>query len=600
MGAAGILSSLGNMANEQRLHDRGRGELLSDQDRQMRAKQITDALEAGRTYGTLTPEQQSQAMDELHGLYNQPQHMPFLVDALKRVTGAVKGAYQGAVHPNAPAQNPSANVSSAAPSPIARPTFGGSPMLPKQDVSIPVTPQNPQMGMESASPAPPMQAAPAASAAPSVPPPRAPQSVGEIIASAYPRGGTFNAQMQKMITQYQLMNQGKLGVAQINAFGKKLPIAGDALPENAIGPDGQPIPAEMRTGPYIRQGYFEDPNTGEPIPTYVRQAVKQTTTSANGQRLALDPYTGTVKGSYGTVQAPTVSTRETLGKDNKGNTVAVPLTSTRTPISSGAGNVPSMPVAGQSQQPSVGSTLKRRSAPSRSSNAAPRSAGRVIPNFTPAANLGADDLETQAQMVADGRMAPAEIKGGRADAGRVLARAKQINPDLNVAQNDIDYSFMKNTGTQNTLSYLNSLTGVNGQSGNLDEIVRLSKGVGNGSFKPLNSLRNEVQSHLISDPKRAAFASAVVEVGDQIAKVLQGGGTGSGTSDAKLKQGLEMLNRNFSPAEFAAVASELKTLLSNRKMGLTQGRKVGSTLQSAPKPSGKSLDDEIMKAIGGK
>lgn len=587
MGTTGLLSQLGDISNENRLHQRSRTELLGDQDRKQRADQITAALESARTYGTLTPEQQQQALDELHGLYNQPQHMPLLLDAVNRVKGAIRGAIhpnqpqaqpQVSAQPNLPVQptipaqapsvesnTPGVNLSQLPLSAVVRPTFGGQPAM----------------------------------AQPSTPAPQKPMSIGDIIASSYPSGGTFGAQLQKMQKQIELQNAGKFGVAQINAFGKKMPIAGEALPQDAIGPDGQPIPANARTGPYVRQGFIED-DAGNYIPTYVRQAVRLGTTTGGGQRLSINPYTGAVQGSYGAVQAPTTSTHEVLGKDDQGNTVAQALTSTRTPVVSSS--IPSMPVAGQQPvQPAatpaqgVGGTLKssKKGALSPAETAAPKGQ-RVLQNFTPMANLGQNDLESQAQMLANGQMAPSEIKGGRGDAGRILARANELRQQngqepLNVAQADIDYSFLKSPKTQETLSYLNSV------DKSLNRVSELSHKINRTNFPLVNSAEFKALA-ATGDTDEARYVTAVTEVADQVAKILQGGG--NTTSDKKMQQALDVLNGTGSKAVIDAKVDELKHLLANRKAGLTEGRTVGSSLK---KPTNsKSLDDEIMKAIGGK
>ncbi len=48
------------------------------------------------------------------------------------------------------------------------------------------------------------------------------------------------------------------------------------------------------------------------------------------------------------------------------------------------------------------------------------------------------------------------------------------------------------------------------------------------------------------------FQTDKVLVGDEIAKILQGGGTGSGTSDAKLKQAADLVKESDSPAAIRA------------------------------------------------
>ena len=63
----------------------------------------------------------------------------------------------------------------------------------------------------------------------------------------------------------------------------------------------------------------------------------------------------------------------------------------------------------------------------------------------------------------------------------------------------------------------------------------------------------------------AAYYTAVTEVADQVAKILQGGGAGGGTSDAKLKQASELFDKGFSKDSINAVSTTLRDLLANRK-----------------------------------
>lgn len=585
MGTTGLLSQLGDISNENRLHQRSRTELLGDQDRKQRADQITAALESARTYGTLTPEQHQQALDELHGLYNQPQHMPLLMDAVNRVKGAIRGAIhpnqqqpqQTSTQPNLPVQptvptqnptqpsvesnTPGVNLSQLPLSAVIRPTFGGQPAM----------------------------------AQPAAPPvPQKPMTIGDIIANSYPAGGTFGAQLQKMQKQIELQNAGKLGVAQINSFGKRIPIAGEALPDDAIGPDGQPIPAGARTGPYIRQGFIED-EAGNYIPTYVRQAVRLGTTTGGGQRLSINPYTGAVQGSYGAVQAPTTSTHEVLGKNDAGQTVAQALTSTRAPVISGG--IPSMPVAGQTpaaplgtspsattqvqppkSSPKVGQTLKPQSS-------APNGQ-RVLSNFVPIANLSPEDIQAQAEGIQSGTLAPSQAKGGRGDVGRIQSQAMRGGTNLQEAE--ANYKFNAAQPTQNRLASIDYLTGKDGNGGAFKVVNELSGKINRTSFPPINSV--EFNALLNSgDVDTVRYLGAIKEVADQIGNVFSGGG--STTTDAKMNQAISILNHNFTKAQIDGLIGQggtLRQLLNERKQSLHKGS-VSNTL----KPDAKKKDDPL-------
>jgi hypothetical protein len=171
---------------------------------------------------------------------------------------------------------------------------------------------------------------------------------------------------------------------------------------------------------------------------------------------------------------------------------------------------------------------------------------------------------------------------GNEDPTQFSKRSKTYNSDLaraneysyarygkpwDPAQATIDYKFAQNTGTQNTLKYLNSLTGANDTGGNLAELVNASNRVNRTDFPALNNAaawaRLETGNVAI-----AQYHTAVTEVADQVAKILQGGNGGGGTSDAKLKQANDLFKAGFSKDVLKGVADELRPLLANRKTEL--------------------------------
>lgn len=152
------------------------------------------------------------------------------------------------------------------------------------------------------------------------------------------------------------------------------------------------------------------------------------------------------------------------------------------------------------------------------------------------------------------------------DEARSYSLAKYGRP-FDLARAQSDYKFANNPATQNTLRYLNSLTGSDNKSGNLGELFRLSDTINRTEFPALNNA--EAWARLqTGDPQMASYYSAVTEVADQVAKIVQGGGSGSGTSDAKLKQASELFSRGFTKDQIKGVSQTLRTLLANRKTEL--------------------------------
>ena len=70
---------------------------LTDQQRELKANDLESQLEMGRKYGTLTPEQQKQYVDQITGLYSKPEQQGSLLQRIHKAihpTGTVRQAAQ--------------------------------------------------------------------------------------------------------------------------------------------------------------------------------------------------------------------------------------------------------------------------------------------------------------------------------------------------------------------------------------------------------------------------------------------------------------------------------------------------------------------------
>lgn len=175
-------------------------------------------------------------------------------------------------------------------------------------------------------------------------------------------------------------------------------------------------------------------------------------------------------------------------------------------------------------------------------------------------------------MLVEGDADPSQVKNARngmsAQQQEQLASQysmEKYGKPFNMAKAQSDYKFANNTQTQNTLKYLNSLTGADNKSGNLAALVDQSNKITRTKFPAINDA--EAWARLeTGDPGIASYKAAVTEVADQVAKILQGGG--SGTSDTKMKQAQELFRSGFTKEQINGVAGTLRTLLSNRKTEL--------------------------------
>ena len=186
-----------------------------------------------------------------------------------------------------------------------------------------------------------------------------------------------------------------------------------------------------------------------------------------------------------------------------------------------------------------------------------------------AAQFGGQTLEHTASQLVEGNEDPSQLTKRSKNYDATLAAAddysmKHYGVHFSPAQAGIDYKFAMNPSTQNTLKYLNSLTGADNRSGNLGELVNLSNKIKRTQFPALNDTAAWARLQA-GDPQMAAYFAAVTEISDQVAKIMQGGGSGSGTSDAKIKQAMELFDKGFNKDQISAISGELRNLLANRK-----------------------------------
>jgi hypothetical protein len=183
-----------------------------------------------------------------------------------------------------------------------------------------------------------------------------------------------------------------------------------------------------------------------------------------------------------------------------------------------------------------------------------------------------DTVSSLSQQLVNGFLAPSELSKRTAGAGAnynaILKAADEYSMSttgkhFNIAQADRDYKFASRPQTQDTLNYLGSLVGGVGQTGNLDELVSKSNSINRTTFPAINSAQYYALIQA-GDPNVVAYLTTVTEVSDQIAKILQGGGTGGGTSDAKLRQAQSLFQTGFSKAQVIATVNAIKPLLMNR------------------------------------
>lgn len=198
-------------------------------------------------------------------------------------------------------------------------------------------------------------------------------------------------------------------------------------------------------------------------------------------------------------------------------------------------------------------------------------AGREPEKTSAEEAIAPDDVAGAAQAILAGRMAPSQLSlvGGMGSRGvkfkqAVVAEVNKQNPAFNWQQAESGYQFGKSPATQTTVRYLD----------NVSKTIPMLRDA-NKVFK-----RSNVQfvNDVIKSGKKqfgnvdvADFDFKNTLLADEIAKVLQGGGTGSGTSDAKLRQAQDLLNGRMTPAQYDAVLDAADEMLKVRRDTLTKG-----------------------------
>lgn len=181
------------------------------------------------------------------------------------------------------------------------------------------------------------------------------------------------------------------------------------------------------------------------------------------------------------------------------------------------------------------------------------------------AGLAADDIIAH-------RLAPSQLSsifGGFGTSGQsfkrmVYAEAKKRDKEFNFEQAEAEYALTKSQGFQNTVRYLDSTRN------SIPEVLKTAQALANGKIKLVNTAQNIALAQT-NNIDLGKFNTARLLVADEIGKILAGGGTGSGTSDAKLNQAMKLIKESDDPALVASNMAEVNLLLGYRRGALTKG-----------------------------
>lgn len=229
--------------------------------------------------------------------------------------------------------------------------------------------------------------------------------------------------------------------------------------------------------------------------------------------------------------------------------------------------------------------------PAQGGGGQPAGSGAAAPQRTPEQN-DADDLLNH-------RTSPSLLMsqiGGRgmqktAYVNRVKTELRKQDPSFNWEEAESSYQLAKSPGFQQTVRYMDSV------QNSMPRLQQAADTLANGNVRAISALTNAGKNQF-NNVDLKSFQTDRALVGDEIAKILQGGGTGSGTSDAKLKQAQDLISSSDSPAAIASTLKEVSALIGYRRDSLTRG-----TPNGLPDGGGKPLDgataQKFYQAAGG-
>jgi len=153
----------------------------------------------------------------------------------------------------------------------------------------------------------------------------------------------------------------------------------------------------------------------------------------------------------------------------------------------------------------------------------------------------ADNVETLAQMVASGELDASQLPKRQGLFNNVVARAKQINPQLNIRQSTADFSLAKNPQFRTKAITAETLPEV------MNSMVEAGKRVGYSDVKLVGKLQKVVRGEL-NDPALVEYMALRNDVLMTIASVMRG----SGMTDMAHKAETEAAAPTMSPAALDA------------------------------------------------
>ena len=160
------------------------------------------------------------------------------------------------------------------------------------------------------------------------------------------------------------------------------------------------------------------------------------------------------------------------------------------------------------------------------------------------------------------------------DAGKKLAiyqLASELNPEFNPSQFELGFKMASNASFRNRLVAINALNPV------IDQVDALAQQVGNTDVPAFNKVLQSAKFNIGSRPV-TNFRQMQILLGDEVGNAL-----GVGTaSDLKTRLGLDLVNPNLGPKQFADTMEQLRAVLGARKADILKQMGLYAPEQAAP------------------
>lgn len=170
-----------------------------------------------------------------------------------------------------------------------------------------------------------------------------------------------------------------------------------------------------------------------------------------------------------------------------------------------------------------------------------------------ATNLSQDDINSAAQQLVDGTLAPSQLSNRTNQKQKILDAAKKLNPNFDAAQSDIDFSSGKSSQQQfqKNLSSLKSFH--KDFELNADYLLKISPSFNRSKSPLLNRAIVTGATEIQGDPYATKVLQAINTVSNGYAKLQNPTLSGQALTDASRREAQDLLNKFQSDAQLRAL-----------------------------------------------